>query len=85
MIAARDSTSPFFGLARIRLEGGESGDGYIPDATIRQLIEGGRGGRAWRSDDGFEYVYVAPYTQRSGGLGQLDFGELARLLVRFLG
>ncbi|NYG07760.1 hypothetical protein BJ986_002247 [Phycicoccus badiiscoriae] len=60
VIAARDTASPFYGLVRVRLEGMESAGGYIPDATIRQLIEGGRGGRAWRSDDEFYDKFVRP-------------------------
>ena len=60
VIAARDERSPFYGLVRIKLEGGEADGGYIPDATVRQLIEGGRGGRAWRSDDEFYDKYVKP-------------------------
>lgn len=60
VIAARDSASPFYGLVRVRLEGMESAGGYIPDATIRQLIEGGRGARAWRSDDDFYDKFVRP-------------------------
>jgi hypothetical protein len=62
VVAAREEASPFYGLVRIRLEG-EAPSGvtsFIPEATIRQLIEGGRGTRGWRSDDEFFQTFVQP-------------------------
>ena len=38
----------------------------MPEAAIRLLIEGGRGGFGWRSDDAFYSQYVCPtFSDRS--------------------
>lgn len=59
VIAARDPDSPFYELVKFAL-GGQS-KGFVPTATVRQLIDGGgRGGRGWRSDEAFYKTYVAP-------------------------
>ena len=62
VIAGRDTESPFYNMVRIRLEGDpvNGSPGFIPEATIRQLIEGGRGGLGWRSDNEFYEAFVAP-------------------------
>lgn len=62
VIAARDPDSPFFGMVKIQLDGDPPGasKGFIPDATIRQLIDGGSGSKGWRSDDKFYEVFVSP-------------------------
>lgn len=68
VIAGRNSSSPFYNLVRIRLDGDPPGGvaGFIPEATIRQLIEGGRGSLGWRSDARFFNRYIAPtYPERT--------------------
>lgn len=59
VIAARDPESPFHGMVKFTLEG--TSEGFVPELTIRQLIDGGgRMAKAWRGDDGFYDSYVAP-------------------------
>jgi hypothetical protein len=62
VIAGRDPRSPFYNMVKIQLEGDPPGTsrGYIPEATIRHLIDGGRGSRGWRSDDEFYDTFVRP-------------------------
>jgi hypothetical protein len=62
VVATRDAVSPFYGMVKIQLDGDPSGvpKGFIPDVTIRQLIDGGRGGLGWRSDDDFYERVVKP-------------------------
>ena len=62
VIAARDSHSPFFNMVKLKLEGAppDGAKPYVPESTVRILIEGGRSTIGWRtSDDFFEY-YVSP-------------------------
>ena len=62
VIAARTVESPFYNLVNIRLDGDPpSGPrGFIPEATMRQLIDGGRGARGWRADDEFYTNFIEP-------------------------
>jgi hypothetical protein len=62
VIASRDPNSPFFNMIKIQLDGESptGASGFIPEATIRQLIDGGRGSRGWRSDDEFYNIYIRP-------------------------
>lgn len=63
VIAGRESESPFFNMVKVQLEGDPPGGtpGFISEATIRQLIDGGSGGAlGWRSDDEFYEFYVRP-------------------------
>ena len=60
--ATRTGESPFHGMVRLKLPG-EAPSGanpYIPELTIRQLIEGGSGAKSWRTDDEFYNTYVRP-------------------------
>jgi hypothetical protein len=62
VIAARDPRSPFYNMVNIKLQG-EAPSGarpFLTELTIRALIEGGRGTRAWRSDDEFYQHYIQP-------------------------
>ncbi|KQY07980.1 hypothetical protein ASD37_08390 [Mycobacterium sp. Root135] len=62
VVASRDVGSPFYGMVKINLDGDPPGiaKGFIPDATIRQLIDGGSGSKGWRSDDSFYEKFVSP-------------------------
>jgi hypothetical protein len=62
VIAARDSQSPFYDMIKLKLEGSppEGKAPYIPEATIRTLIEGGRATLGWRTNDEFYDCYIQP-------------------------
>lgn len=62
VIAARDSQSPFYDMVKLKLEGSPPAGAqpYIPESTIRTLIEGGRSTLGWRTDDEFFEHYVSP-------------------------
>ncbi len=62
VIAARDANSPFYDMVKIKLEGTPPAgvQPYIPESTIRTLIEGGRGTLGWRTDDNFFEHYIEP-------------------------
>lgn len=62
VIASRDPESPFYEMVQIKLEGSPPGGGrpFIPESTIRTLIEGGRGTPGWRTADEFYEHYVSP-------------------------
>lgn len=62
VIASREEDSPFYGMVRFQLQGQAplGTTPYVPESAIRFLIEGGRGGRGWRSDDEFFDIYVSP-------------------------
>lgn len=58
VVAGNHNESPFRGLVRLELAGKKQG--FITETTIRQLIDGGRGGTpGWRNDPGFYDKYVA--------------------------
>lgn len=64
VIAGQHPDSPFRGLVSVAL--GDSvppgvSPGFLTEATIRSLIEGGRGGTpGWRTDNEFYETYVKP-------------------------
>lgn len=58
VIADRDDESPFFGMVKITV-GGNPSSGFIPELTIRQLIDGGSGAHGWRSNNAFYDDYVS--------------------------
>jgi len=62
VIAARDEESPFYDMVAVKLEGiaPRGAEPYIPEATIRSLIVGGRGTLGWRTDDDFYDRYINP-------------------------
>jgi len=58
--AGAHQDSPFQNLIKLQLKSGES-QGFITEATIRDLIDGGRGGSpGWRSDPNFYENYIRP-------------------------
>lgn len=62
IIAARDPHSPFLDMVKLNLPGDPPGGStpYVPESTMRQLIEGGRGALGWRSDDEFYEYFISP-------------------------
>jgi len=60
-IADRDTDSPFASMVRFNIGGsGRSTQGFLNEATIRQLIDGGRNVSGWRTDDQFYQHCVSP-------------------------
>lgn len=60
VVAGSHPDSPFRGIIRLQLGGGRP-QGYVTEITVRQLIEGGRGGTpGWRKDPDFIHYYVRP-------------------------
>ncbi len=60
VVAGNHPNSPFNGLVRLQLAGAQA-SGYITENTIRQLIDGGRGGTpGWRIDPSFYDSYIRP-------------------------
>ena len=68
VVADQDPNSPFKGLVKINLGGTVPNDatkGFLTEATIRQLINGGRGTQGFRaSDEFFEHVVKPIYPDR---------------------
>lgn len=62
VIASRDQNSPFFNMVRLNLAGAppDGAKPYIPELTIRTLIEGGRSTLGWRTSDDFFDNFIAP-------------------------
>jgi hypothetical protein len=60
VVAGSHPDSPFRGLVRLQLGSGPA-QGYITEITVRQLIDGGRGGTpGWRTDADFFHYYIRP-------------------------
>lgn len=62
VIASRELDSPFSGMIKFQLQGPPplGATPYLPESALRLLIEGGRGGRGWRTDDEFFEHYASP-------------------------
>ena len=59
VVAGTHPDSPFKDLVKLQLGKNQVAKGYITEITVRQLIEGGRGGTpGWRGDPDFYSYYV---------------------------